>query len=110
MPKFFPKSVEIDSSISVKSDMLLKIALNIVIYNQDLNLLGLNDVIASGTVLRITFFYQGFYYQLEAIIESKKNKFYYSEEILKKKTANSIKSRKDVANFSDEIHLMIKSI
>lgn len=82
---------------------LLKIALNIVIYNQDLNLLGLNDVIASGTVLRITFFYQGFYYQLEAIIESKKNKFYYSEEILKKKTANSIKSRKDVTNFSDEL-------
>ena len=86
---------------------LLKIALNIVIYNKDLNFLGLNDVISSGTVLRVTFSYQGFYYQLESIIKKSKNGFYYEEEVLKKKNANSIKSRKNVTSFPDEICIEI---
>ena len=35
---------------------LLKTALNIIIYNTALNLLGLNDMIGEDTIIRITFF------------------------------------------------------
>ena len=80
---------------------LLKIALNIAIYNTSLNLLHINDMVCDGTILRITFFHNGSYYQLESIIGcDKPNHFYYKEEILRKQSPNKIKSRNSLTDFT----------
>ena len=93
---------------------LLKIALSVVIYNNDLTeLCYSNRMIGDGLLMRVTFFYRGFYYQLESQIENKRFadgrlKFYYSEEVLKSKNVLTVKSRKDLLNFSEEVCSEIK--
>ena len=87
---------------------LLNIALSVIIDNKDLNSLNMNEMIVSGTKMIVTFFYNGVYYQLESVIEYKVNsdgrrKFFYGEEILRKKYPNRVKFRKNISDFSDEV-------
>ena len=92
----------------------LKIALSVVIYNADLTeLCNNNRMIGNGSIMRVTFFYRGFYYQLESQIRSRRFgdgrlEFYYAEEVLKSKKALTVKSRNDLLNFSDDICNEIK--
>ena len=84
----------------------MKTALNIIIYNTALNLLGLNDMIGEDTIIRITFFYNKKYYQLESTIGhkyyDKMPHFYYKEEILREKSFAKITSRNKLVDFSDK--------
>ncbi len=87
---------------------LLNIALSVIIDNKDLNSLNMNEMIVSGTKMIVTFFYNGVYYQLESVIEYKVNsdgrrKFFYGEEILRKKYPNRVRFRKNISDFSDEV-------
>ena len=66
---------------------LLKIALNVAVYNTDLNLLDINDMIDDGAIMRVTFFNKDRYCQLESTIgrqmSDTKRQFYYKEEVLR---------------------------
>lgn len=82
---------------------LLNIALNVTIHNADLNSLELNDMIVDGTIMRVTFFHNKKYYQLESTIgrrsDESKQQFYYKEEVLRKKLMSTVRSRSDLINF-----------
>lgn len=84
---------------------LLKIALNIVIYNTSLNALNINDMVGDGTLIRTIFLYDGFYYQLESTIgintTHKVTPFYYRDETLRLKKFSTVKSRNDLLDFKN---------
>ena len=84
---------------------LLKIALNVAVYNTDLNLLDINDMIDDGAIMRVTFFNKDRYCQLESTIgrqmSDTKRQFYYKEEVLREKAVLSVRSRADLTNFTD---------
>ena len=79
---------------------LLKIALNVIINNADLNSFQVYDMLDSDTIMRIMFFHNGNYYQLESIIGRDDSKLFYKEEILKEKKSEQIRSRKSLDDFS----------
>ena len=89
---------------------LLKIALNIVVYNTDLNSFdSTNNILKDGTVIRTTFFHNEKFYQLESVIGcknensfGKEQKFFYKEEILHSKSKSEVHSRKELTNFQGE--------
>lgn len=91
---------------------LLKIALNIIVFNTPLNVLSITNMINDGTIIRTSFFYDGFYYQLESILginaDNKINPFYYREEILKSKNFNTVKSKKDLLDFQNSHNVKIQ--
>ena len=80
---------------------LLKIALNVIVDNTDLNYFETNVMIDDGTSMRVTFFCDDVCYQLESIIGRKPVRLIYKEEILKKKKISDIKTRRDLLNFDN---------
>ena len=80
---------------------ILKIALNVIIGNIDLNSFETNAVIGEGTVMRVTFFCNDVYYNLESSIGIESARLIYREEILKKKKVSDIKTRRSLMNFDN---------
>lgn len=85
---------------------LLQMALGIVIYNKSLNNFKIVGFVRDGTVLRVTFFHNRKYHQLESVIGVKTKTsldgypvFYYIEETRKEKSV--VKSRDTLTDFSD---------
>ena len=87
---------------------LLKNALDVIIFNIPLRLIveDANGMIASGTIMRITFLYNGVYYQLESTVGRRSGNtiekgahFYYLEEILRSKNSKGIRSRSELMKF-----------
>ena len=84
---------------------LLKTALEIIIRNTDLNSAITSDLIVDDTIIRITFFYNNKYHQLESVIgihdDTDKFKFYYKKETLKHKKASTFYSRSELTDFTN---------
>ena len=86
---------------------LLRMALDIVIRNADLNSIVPNNFIVDGTVVRTTFCTDGILYQIESVLgirEKEDNltsrKFYYKEETLRQKVMPKSCSKSELLNFS----------
>lgn len=87
---------------------LLNDAMTIVIRNADLNSLETTNVIQDETVMRVTFFHNGEFYQLESVVGCQKNnsnsirpQYFYREETLYRKSG--ISSRKNLTNFNNAV-------
>lgn len=87
---------------------LLNDAMNIVIRNSDLSSLETTNVIQDGTILRITFFHNNGFYQLESVIGCREAnnsmaqpQYFYREETLYYKSA--VSSRKKLLEFDNAI-------
>lgn len=85
---------------------LLKIALNVVINNADLNSLGVTNMVQDETVMKVTFFHANIFYQLESVIgvhkteTAQKPQYYYKEEILRSKNKSEVISRAKLQEFN----------
>ena len=80
---------------------LLNIAINVVVYNIDLNQLKTPNMIQDGSVMRVTFFHNEEIHQLESVIGYTGGKYYYREEILRSKVKSKIQSRAGLTEFNE---------
>ena len=94
---------------------LIKIALNVTINNADLNSLGITNIIQDGTIMRVTFFHNKVFYQLESVIGNHKelgttvkSGYYYKEEILSSKTKSQVQTRADLNEFNEPMIIRSK--
>lgn len=85
---------------------LLRMALDIVIRNADLNSIVPNNFVMDGSVVRTTFWTEGTLYQIESVIGVRdkednltNRKFYYKEEVLKSKDMPKQCSKSELLNF-----------
>ncbi len=86
---------------------LLKMALDVMINNVDLNTTEAPEMIGDGTIMRVTFHLDGKYYQLESTIitiedTSGRQKFCYGEEVLRGRNSR-VQARADLNRFETEI-------
>ncbi len=88
---------------------LLSIAISLVIENFNLNQLRrlYNPAVQDGTILKTIFFHDNKYYKLESTIgikydEQRKERWFFKEEALFSKTATSVKTKKDITDFTGE--------
>ena len=84
---------------------LLRMAMQVVINNAELNAIMFSgDIVQEGTIMRVVFFHNNAFHQLESIIGVKETGYaYYKDETLMTKHKSNVRSKRDLVNFSDNI-------